>query len=495
MSFRGMIQLLSMVFLIAACQRPDLPNPQLHQNFGLPAQVLEFGKFNKIGAPNTKPNHLKFEFPNGDPVGNAEVLIGSSVDFEFKGNFVVTDSDGFLPIPSGWAKPLMLTISPKNGVRTSFTDVEPTEKVFLIRPKLHDDVVELNGETPGIRVVDKDNKADFVLTVPVYDRSNLLSLQVADILSPEKDEIKAGGQKIYIPSNVTMPRQKETYFISLTIDKPKYRSFFNHLGAQKIFSVRGQFPFRQVVDKLRNNTELIELVNHFNLLGGGMSAIDLVPGANTLNNAVDKFTFSSAIGIQVPDFDPNESVLSMSLHVENGEIFPLDIKAGSPNQRIGLKSLDPQKTSYFSILKNRSELKSGPGASRNSFVLVDDFKNSVPTHLPLLKSPKLVTWAHFKIDPWLAPKNLSEMATIAVLTRTLKRTLSGTIGTPVWEVYSNKWMTEVKLPSWPKQPDWTKGYSWQYMALGCETQCASATNPDLRVLGQATHLTTSSVDF
>ena len=54
--------------------------------------------------------------------------------------------------------------------------------------------------------------------------SDLIS-DAADLSS--LDEIRVAGQKLGVPSNISLPKQKESYIITITIDKPIYRMYFN----------------------------------------------------------------------------------------------------------------------------------------------------------------------------------------------------------------------------------------------------------------------------
>lgn len=130
---------------------------------------------------------------------------------------------------------------------------------------------ELNGFTEGYDITNRDDKVNFGIVMPVVEKSDILDFKIASVISPEVDIIRAAGQSIPIPSNVSIPRQSERYlFFNITLDKPEF-SLFNTQTYKQLGVLEGIFPFKKVVDAFRAGRPLFSLVNDFDFKSFSLS--------------------------------------------------------------------------------------------------------------------------------------------------------------------------------------------------------------------------------
>ena len=79
----------------------------------------------------------------------------------------------------------------------------------------------------------------------------MIYFDIGWMVSPEYDVLKVLGREIAIPSNVAMPRQEESYFFPITLDKPNFRMFVRRPGNYEFLTLHAQFPLNRVADDFR----------------------------------------------------------------------------------------------------------------------------------------------------------------------------------------------------------------------------------------------------
>lgn len=165
-----------------------------------------------------------------NPIARAQVLIGSSLNQPFANNLLETDANGVFLAPADWSQPLVITISAKGFVRTSFLQQLPDGQNFHLRAQAKAGRYEVKGKAQDFIIKNGDGLVDFALVMVPLKKSDFISVNINKIVSPENDTISVIGQSVSIPSNISLPQQKESYLLPVTLNKPIYRTYFPEEG-------------------------------------------------------------------------------------------------------------------------------------------------------------------------------------------------------------------------------------------------------------------------
>ena len=473
---------LSLSLAFVGCNKDDKPKPK---------------EFNAFGIFSEKPNLPTLHFINeaGEPLTHAQVLIGEA-DGAFPGNSGQTDDNGDFLVPADWTSNDMVTVDAPGYLRATYMGLAPESKVITLKKQFNSQV-QLKGVTSGHPIKNKDGYIDFSLVMSAMTRQDLLNFQVQKVVSPINDTISVVGQEMNIPANVSLPKQTESYLIGITIEKPAYRLFFADKGVQRVFAARGRFPFKAVVDGLRNKQEMFELINYFSITGGSIRDANLTEDTNKLDIPVMDITFNSKKAFKAPKLSSNQVMVALTAADNSGYLIPTDIKRLSSEQAINLAVWNEHPTMLAQVIKNKNEFDATkPGLDRLSAILLPFDDNVTSEYLPLITNPTAKGKNVFAI-PAVAPvANVNKLATYGLISDLKidkdKDGLTRKTASAVWEVYAPDWVTEIKLPQW----------TWANAAVTSrfEVSLVGSTSSDTIPLGpqmmeKATHVTRSSVDY
>lgn len=432
------------------------------------------------------------------PLADAKVLIGQELDQPFTGNYLVTDANGHLDLPAGWTDAEPVTIEAVGHVRATYFGQEPGDRTYRLRRRTNTTSTqfELKGQTHGHNIQDRDGFVDFSIVIPAMTRNNFLSFDINTVISPQVDVISVVGQEAEIPSNVALPRQKESYFLPVTLEKPDYRVYFAEGGVQKIFAARGRFPFKEVVDRLRNNTPFYDLVNYFSISGGGVKDLNLTKTTTQADLSVKDFDFKNKVNVQAPPVSGDETMMVVGVAHMNEYMVPTDVKIMKSNQKLALSTLD-KNASVFSILKKTKDMESmAPGADRLSAVLMPAGSGVAPKFLPILADPSLAANGDMLVPKMNPISGVNPIATYAVVSQ-VQDAVQGAkkvkVNTSYWEMYAHDWVESVNLPIWPEGNHVSGKKRWEVNLIGSQTVSEVDLGPAM--INNATHVTHSSLQF
>lgn len=430
----------------------------------------------------------------GLPIPNAQILIGLGANSPFQGNTGKTDEKGQFAIPSAWSEPEMVTIDAPGYLRATYMAQSPKARKFRLKKKFVAQA-ELKGVTSGHPIVHKDGFIDFTLVMSAMTRQDLLNFQFHKIMSPVNDTVSAIGMDMPLPSNVSLPKQTENYFIGITLEKPSYRLFLPNKGPQRVFAARGRFPFKPVVDGLRNDLELYQLINYFTITGGSIRDVNLVEDQTKLNIPVTDLTFKTKREFKAPALEKGQVLVALPVADNNGYLIPTDVKRLNSEQSVKLAVWDENPAYMAQVIKNQSEfVPNKPGLDRLSATFLPFEANMKASFMPLIKNPTVKSKMNFVVPEVSA--DLHRLVTYAVISdvKVSKNRKGETVKTPdqVWEIYAPAWATEIVLPQW----EWQKaspGTRFEVSLVGSLTQVEMPLGPEL--MEKATHVTRSSVDY
>ena len=436
------------------------------------------------------------------PVVGAGVLIGHAENDPFPNNIFQTNEEGVVEKPMEWNTRQPVTIDSANHILTTYMDTDPDRQVLRVKNRLIEEFIPVRGDISGYgHIRNGDDKIDFSLILPALTRRQLMDFDSFSILSPEGDTLKLPfGKTMDIPSNISLPKQKESYgtFPSITIrfDKPSYRVFTREYGHKRIVAIRGHFPFKQVVNGFPNGQSVVELVKHFKFFGGGQLDVDVQGAVSGQDIRVDEWRLDDKFSVRAPQYGGQRVMLSISL-IENAykELFPVDIKMIESNKLGTVKSRQSQTGRYvLSALVNQT---SSGGKSKLDFNQVSLAINEVRTEvtpvfldmieapivegtLLTLKSPQMAEGV-FPVATYLAFSKMEPLPKSALK--------GGAKKTRVWEVFNHSWVSQVELPEvslnlGPGQKH--ERYVWEVIYLGSERQIAEGEDWTFEDISHAT---------
>ncbi|MEZ0393219.1 MAG: carboxypeptidase-like regulatory domain-containing protein [Pseudobdellovibrionaceae bacterium] len=473
--------------VLTACSKTELQN-----------RSFENGDVGIEGDAANSRQALKVTDTLGQPLAQARVLIGTAENQPFASNFITTDDQGQFKAPAAWTKEESVTIEAKGYVRATFLSQLPKGQSYQLRLSPPAVQMELKGMGTGFKTKDNDNLADFALMMPAVRKSDLFAFDLNMFMSSKTDKISIYGQEILIPSNVSLPKQKEKYgLFPVTLEKPIFRLYFDVLGQHKVATLKGQFPFKQVVGEMQNAKPFVDLINYFSVQSGSLRDVSITQPSQSLDLPVDEIKFDEARTFQSPAFNSQEDfLLAVALNPVNGKYMPTDFKNVLAQTEAKLNTISGSPAELLVVLKKKSEQMIFAGGKLSAAFVA--FQNGArPSLLPLIENPHVVSVSEFRVQVPAAPAGIQPVATYSVLSSVQR---FGTapqvteISTPYWDVYGPNWQSEVKLPEWPGGtfPGGLK--RWEVSLVGTQgRQKPFAFSP--RILETVTHATHSASDF
>jgi hypothetical protein len=435
---------------------------------------------------------------SGAPIAGAQVLVGPELGLPVPGNFATSDRDGKVRMPLDWTGPQPVTIDAEGFVRTTFVRQWPNGQFFSLRKKQPFLRIELTGVTTGHAVVDRDNKIDFALVVPAFKKQDLFAFDPNKFVSLETDPMSIIGQKVNVPSNVSLPKQTEWMFLPIRLDKPRYRMYFSSLGSQTVYALKGQMPFREVIQHVQSQKPLFELINFFDLQSGSIQSVPLIAESNTADFAVNEIAFSQQVTVNIPTKKESEVIIAASALQRQGMFFPTDVKLVQNGASVVLKSANPDQTSVLYVLAQTADLQTGQNPGRVSATL-ESLKSDVrPALLDLMDVPT-GDMKSVKIKPVASKAGLSPFASYLMLSKVEFIPSPGEapprrVLHRVWEVYAPGWIEGFQVPQFPgDQNEKTSVYRWEVSLLSNTNSQRVELGP--KVLDTSTHATSAGFDF
>lgn len=488
-----MTRFLSLVLISAlftACSKDQQPK---RQQEGLLDRVS--GLFESTATPATT---LKVIDTYGKVVAGAQILIGLAQNQPFAENFIATGADGSFQAPAGWTTAEPVTISAPGYVRATYMAQLPNGQTYTLRPAAAPKNLTLAGQTSGYNIVDRDGIVDFGVVIPALTKQTLFNFDISSFISPQTDTITVIGNTIEVPKNISLPKQKESYFLPIELNKPDYSLSFRTPGEKMIFVARGQFPLEDVINEVRSGKEFYELTHLFNLKGGALRQIDIQQDM-ALNIPVNELNFTATRQVKAPAYAADEVVLSAALAFWKGWYYPTDVKMLEASKTRNLSTAVGGTPHLVSILKRKDEMTMSGNMDRLSANLVTFDNGVVPTFLPLMEKPSIKGAFNFQVKMITRPATIFEGAQFSILSKVSTLTVGGKnidVLENLWEVYSPTWLADTAVPQWPGEQAPTGRLRWEVTLTGLPSQNA-VQNVELgpKWLDAASHATRSSQDF
>ncbi|HRO67611.1 MAG TPA: hypothetical protein PL182_08610, partial [Pseudobdellovibrionaceae bacterium] len=351
---------------------------------------------------------------NDRPLAGAKILIGNALNDPFSGNFLTANQQGQVMAPDAWTEALPVTVQANGHVRLTHFMRAPGGATFRLKANSLPPKIEISGVTTGHTLKDNDGQIDFGLVISALTRNDILAFDLTKVISSQMDSISVIGQKLDLPSNVALPRQRESYILPIRLEKPSYRLSFAKEGVQRVFAAQGRFPFKSVVDDARKGVPFYDLINHFSIMGGVVRDLQ-IKGPGKVDLPVNELKFATRRNFKAPALGGNEVMISMAVADLNGWLVPTDVKKLGSNESRALSVMNDGNILALGVLKKSDEFE-GAGMDRLSAVL-SPFTTSgfTPQFLSLIPDPQVLSSGDLRFTrPSQAPSSVNALATIAI---------------------------------------------------------------------------------
>lgn len=486
---------ISMSLLLSGCNKDKPSDPKSTTN-----QMASFARFQWVPKSDIEAAQIRIINSFGEPVAGAQILIGDAQGTPFANNLVTTNASGVATVPNNWKTPASITVDAAGYIRQTLLNQPPGNMSIRLNTAYLSARAEVRGEVTGLPVVNGDGQIDFALAMPVMTRQDLLNFDLGQVISPYTDTLSAAGQKSELPSNISLPKQKENYIIGITLQKPVYRLKMSTLGPKKFVTARGRFNFKKVVGELRKGKAFYELINDFSILGGGTAGAVLAGPQTNLDIPGTQMDFSQQVTLNPVSPQSDEIVMVLATSEMNGSMLPTDVKRAEAGQSLTLNTLPNAPTYIVSVVKKQSEFMSTtPGSDRMSASLLPYSSNISSKMLPLIANPSINTSGAYVISLPETPHvdGINPTATSAAISDLVETTDGDkkvVIAVRKWEILGSGWSQSMTLPQWPLLETNTKTlHRVEVNYIGSATSKSTALDDSLTQ--NATHVTHASTDF
>jgi hypothetical protein len=254
-------------------------------------------------------------------------------------------------------------------------------------------------------------------------------------------------------------------------------------------TIRGQFPFKKVIQQFQDKKQFVDMINDFSLQGGSIHDVTVTGPTQNQNLPVNELTFSQSMTMHAPVVDSSNVLLAVALSPYQGQYILTDVKNVASNSDQKMTTAAGVAPELLTVLQNRNDNQQMTSA-------LSPFTARVtPDMLPMMSRPQVVSSNDVKIQAITGPASIAPLATYAVLSNLQGQSADGiALAAKAWEVYSPNWETEIKLPTLPNMTMSTASRRWEVSLIG---STSGAKNVDLgpRMLETATHATHSATDF
>jgi hypothetical protein len=468
------------------------------------------------------------------PIAGAEVMIGSAANNPFGGNVLITDANGYISIPIQWKAALPVSVKAPGYIMTRFEKVQPQSAVFQIHQLDPAALIEVSGETTSFQNIKKDGLIDFGLVFPTMSRRQLMQFSVTDLVSPETDEVRVATQKFDLPSNVTLPEQKETYILPITLKKPKFRAYVKPDSKYTMTAAHGQFPMKQVISEMQNGASFFDVMNYFTFMNFGQ--LDLTVEKSTIPGQmipVNQNVIDSKVSYQAPAFNNDQVLLAAPLVEQNGTFYPTDLKRLTSNELRDLTVPAQAKSIYVVSVLTAKEQAAALNAQLTDMLLAETqpvaaFFQSITSELysfmglqedvtapgtmpgitlsiskaPVLTAtefisltqPPTVAGTRLKLTVPTAPSSVAPVATYVIFSE-VEKIVKGRFTiekrTRHLEFFAESWIDGLDIPDLSSIIVPGKTYRWEVMYLGRDNN----TKAGNYFLDEITHVSRHSYDF
>ncbi len=421
--------------------------------------------------------------PTGEGIARAQVLVG---EIKSGRQVITTDEQGMFVAPDDWISNETVSIAASGYIPVTFYDQTPQNQKFQLRMVEKVPALEVKGVANGFApyIADKDGNLDFALAMPMMTRDQVFIFNQTQVLSPEADIISVFGQKIPIPSNISLPQQREKYgLFSFTLEKPIYRLKVAETGAYPFVAIRA----RCGLDPLKSRLPPMELLNHVLINGGSERMAVVTPSGGKIDFEMGEQNFTGKVSLTAPAIPPGTVMVSAPLARSGEYFYPTDVKSLKSYETRQLNTTVKGNSDLLTILTSENQSRRATSAYLTS---IGQQSKSLQ-FLGLFNVPTVNT-EKIMVDLPTKPSDIEASGMYVTLSRIDVQKvgdayIENTIR--VWEFYLNNWTSEILLPQLPDgmgfRRDANVRYRWEINFMARETADAK----------EISYVTRNSVDI
>ncbi len=366
-------------------------------------------------------------------------------------NWIVANEKGQVAIPASWTQNQDITVEAPGYIRVTVKDQAPKPMNVVLRKKSQLPTLSLKGGVTGLAPKDKDGFIDFAIALDSMAKADLLNFNVNKIVSPWTEKISAAGFEFPVPQNIFIPKQKESYFISVTIQKPWFNLPYDSYGQKSIYAIQGKFPFKKVISELQNKKPYYELVNLFDFSSTGQLSYGYLAANGSPIVDSTKYTLDKNYTITAPKVTTGQVALGISAFKENNTYQPLDVKYMQSEQITKFKSTATTAPYFIGVVKNSNEFD-GDSATTERMSVSIDTPSTAMTYLPLMNQPTWISTTNLQINmPTVSPTDYEDQGMVIVVSELQNLSLpDGKVAKykiPVWEIHTTQWANHLAIPN------------------------------------------------
>ncbi len=437
----------------------------------------------------------------GQVIPSVRVLVGASSTAN--NPWLVPDATGHLDLPANWTNLADLTVEAPGFIRLTLKDQTPGPLNLKLKKKSQLPQFSLKGTATGVNTKDKDGFVDFAIMLDSLNKSDVLNFNISKVISPWTEIVSVFGFEFPIPQNIFLPKQKESYFFTITLQKPWFNLFYDTYGTKSLYALRGKFPLRKVLGELQNKVPYVELINDFDMSSAGRVDYGFTSTTNTPVVDSTQISLDQNYTIKAPQVDATQVVIGISSFKEKNFYQPMDVKYMQSQESVVFKSIKTATPYFIGVLKNKDELM-GDNALVERMSISIDTPRTTANYLPLTKDPTWASANELQVDlPSMVDSGFTEQGLVVVVSELQNLTLpDGRVlkyKIPIWEVHSARWSSTVQLPELDSASTTPKRV--EVTLLAREVDNSGQQNPVTIVSSHeervetATHLTKSARDY
>jgi hypothetical protein len=438
---------------------------------------------------------VQIKSQSGFPVANAQLLLGIEYADE---RFFTADENGVVQIPANlWQESMAITIGAENFIRASYLDMEPGAYDLVMNELPKERNYGVSGITKGFGSLKKDGWADFSMVAPSFDRQQLIGFELSHVISDQMDTMTIYGQDISIPSNISFPKQKESYGIfPVTLDKPSYRMPFYFPGDYQLAAIHGRFPFKEVVGKMRDGQSVFEVVNDFQFKQVGLTNLSITGSDHKADLEINHIQFKEEKSIATPAFANDDILMYISLNQNDKGYFPSGLRRVEPSSSAKLQFAEGFEHHLLAVLTQESSGGGKAKISNKMSIQIMPLNSSAPVSLLNRVESPVVNGTSLEMRPPERNRFVRDGGTYLSLTSiTTKENPHVEMyeTRKLWEVYADRWVEAVDLPQWPTGLSQNTKLRWEVMFLGSDSEERASVGPSL--IRKASHVSRNTVDL
>jgi len=440
------------------------------------------------------------------PVPQATVLIGLSEGQPFSGNLLQTDINGTVSIPSNlWTTPTHVTVDIAGYIRQTLINQNPGILQIKLKKVSIYPRPTIKGQVTQLPIENGDKQMDFGLVIPAVSKADFIGFSLDSVISPIDDKITIVGNEVKIPTNVSLPKQKESYFLPITLEKAEHKVLVNNYGQKTFFALTGRFPFKAVVSQLKDGKKFYEVLNLFDFSSGSIRDLSVTTPVTQLNMPAGEIKFNATANVKGAPIMADEVQVTMALNSLSGQLVPSDVKRIASNENLQLKTIAGKPVYIVSLLKKQADFNPAiiEADQTSASMLAYNSNNLQTSLLPLINPPtieknsglitvKLPTTSTLTTNK----EQISALAVSAVISNLIDikdgdQTIS--FEDRKWEIIGTTWPQEFTLPNLPINTQPGQRRKIDLNLIGSSTQSSAELGDEL--VNAATHFTHSAAEL